>query len=233
MAAAWKEFWSNSTPGTAALTIAPAADDFLIGVAMTDTNDVFAATAPTGWTADADAGMASTNDNATLYACHKKATGSETSVTFAHQFGANFICHVASYSGVDTTTPLDVTPVTLASSTAAANTDLGPLTPTKDGCVFAYTFGADETTGADVGFTFSTVSGTTGAWTTRIDQHASFYDLAHGSALQTTAGAITARCARTLTGGRLAILYVLRPAAAAGGGATKTVYTSLTGAGQL
>ena len=108
MAAAWKEFWSNSTPGTAALTIAPAADDFLIGVAFSDSNDAFEATVPTGWTEDADTGMVSTNDNASLYACHKKAVGNETSVTFAHQFGANFIQYVASYSGVDTTTALDV-----------------------------------------------------------------------------------------------------------------------------
>lgn len=215
MAVAWKEYWANSTPGTGALTIAPAANDFLIGSAIVDTNNEWAATPPTGWTEDADAGMTSTFDNGALYACSKVASGSETSITFAHQFGANFICNVASYSGVDTTTPRDVAVVPFASSVGGTTTDVN-INPVTDGCGIAFVMGPDPGDVSVQTQTYTTQSGTTGAWTTRITQDNGFYKLSHGSCVQTTAGAITARCTTSITGGRLAVVYALRPAVPAG-----------------
>lgn len=205
---AYKNSWTNSTPADpCTVTIAPDADDFLIGWAITDSTSG-ADEDPSGWTrAFRDS---STFDNAVLLVCYKKATGAETSAAFGSVGSNTMIAGVASFSGIDTTTPLDVTPVTFTSSTGDTTTSIS-ITPTTNGCDLVFVQGQDGAS-SDYSFTFSTTSGTTGAWTTRVDQNSGFMNSAMGSATQTTAGALTAQVVTT-TGGRLGILFALRPSA--------------------
>lgn len=206
---AYKNSWTNSTPADpCAVTIAPDANDFLIGWAITDSQPNGAEDSPAGWTQLYRA--SSTFDGATLQVSYKKADGSETSASF-NSTGANtMIAGVISFSGVDTTTPLDVTPQTFTSSTSDTTTSIS-ITPVTNGCDLVFVQGQDGATG-DYSFTFSTTSGTTGAWTTRVDQNSGFFNVACGSATQTTAGALTAQVVST-TGGRLGVLFALRPVA--------------------
>lgn len=207
---AYKNSWTNSTPADpCTVTIAPDADDFLIGWAITDSTSG-ADEDPSGWTrAFRDS---STFDNAVLLVCYKKATGAETSAAFGSVGSNQMIAGVASFSDIDTTTPLDVTPVTFTSSTSATTTSIS-ITPVTNGCDLVFVQGQDGAS-SDYSFTFSTTSGTTGAWTTQVDQNSGFMNVAMGSATQTTAGALTAQVVTT-TGGRLGILFALRPASAA------------------
>lgn len=203
---AYKNSWTNSTPADpCTVTIAPDADDFLIGFAISDSTSGTDED-PAGWTrAFRDT---SSFDSAVLLVCYKKADGTETSASFG-SVGSNVqIAGVASFSGVDTTTPLDVTPVTFTSSTSNTTTSIS-ITPVTNGCDLVFVQGQDGAN-SDYSFTFSTTSGTTGAWTTRIDQNSGFMNQALGSAVQTTAGALTAQVVST-TGGRLGILFALRP----------------------
>lgn len=203
---AYKNSWTNSTPADpCTVTIAPDADDFLIGWAITDSTSG-ADEDPSGWTrAFRDS---STFDNAVLLVCYKKATGAETSAAFGSAGSNTMIAGVASFDGRDTTTPLDVTPVTFTSSTGSTTTSIS-ITPVTDGCDLVFVQGQDGGN-SDYSFTFSTTSGTTGSWTTQVDQNSGFMNAACGVAAQTTAGALTAQVVTT-NGGRLGILFALRP----------------------
>lgn len=204
---AFKNSWTNSTPADPCdVTIAPDADDFLIAYGITDSTSG-ADLVPSGWTqAYRDS---STADSAVLHVIYKKATGAETSVRLESAGSNTIIAGCLSFSDIDTTTPLDVTPVTFTSSTNNTTTSIS-ITPTTDGCDLCFVQGQDDGN-SDYSFTFSTTSGTTGSWTTRTDQNSGFFNVGAGSATQTTAGALTAQCVST-SGGRLAIIFALRPA---------------------
>lgn len=209
---AYATSWVNNTPANpCAVTIAPTAGHLLIGYAISDDATANDFTTPAGWTLVGQ--INSTVDGACRIVCRKIATGSETSVSFLTSTHAS-IAGVIAFSGIDQTTPLDVTPVSSATPTAASvtNDDLS-ITPVTNGCDIVFVEGRDAGTG-DYAFTFSTTSGTTGAWTTRTDQNSGFHNIASGSAVQTTAGAITARAAST-SGGALGTLFALRPAVGA------------------
>jgi hypothetical protein len=209
MSAQWKEFWANSTPADPlTVTISPDTNDFLIGSAITDTSSASDLdSTPAEWTQQYRGTV--TTDNQVHQVIYKKASGSETSVSFDSSSGNPAIGYVASYSGVDINTPFDVTPQTFTSSTSSTTTDIS-ITPITDGCILAFCQGQDNGN-SDYSFTFSTESGSTGSWTTQVDQNSGFYNQGHGSASQTTAGAVTARCTST-SGGRSGILFALRPA---------------------
>lgn len=210
MAADYSNSWVTSTPANpVSVTISPAADDLLISVAITDTaaaGDLDST--PSGWTQQ-HRGQ-STNDNMTFQSCWKKATGAETAVAFQSSSTNSQIAGVIACSGVDTATPLDVTPATVASSTAQTTTDLS-ITPVSDGCLLVYVIGVDAGS-SDYSFSFSTTAGSTGSWTVRRDINNGFLNYAIATAVQTTAGAVTVRCTST-SGGRVGVLYALRPAA--------------------
>lgn len=208
---AYKNAWTNSTPADpCTVTIAPAANDFLIGWAITDSTSG-ADTVPSGWTQTFRG--TSTFDGAALLVGYKLADGSETSAAFNSTGSNTMIAGVLSFDSIDTTTPLDVTPVTFSSSTGSTTTSMS-ITPATDGCDIVFVQGQDAGN-SDYTFTFSTTSGTTGAWTTRVDQRSGFFNAGAGSAVQTTAGALTAQCVST-SGGRIGVLYALRTT---GGGA--------------
>lgn len=210
---AYSNKWEQTTPANpCAITIAPNADDILIAWAFNDeanANDLDSD--PAGWTLIFRG--VSTNDNSTLRVCYKIATGAETSVSFNSSSGNIAIGGCIAFSGRDTTTPLDVTPVTIADSTAATTQDLS-ITPVTDGVDLCHIFDCDGGN-SDYTFSFSTTSGTTGSWTTRVDQRADFRNCGVGTATQTTAGALTARGTSSVSGGRVGVLIALRPAVAA------------------
>ncbi len=203
---AYKNSWTNSTPADPCdVTISPDADDFLIAYGITDSTSGADIT-PSGWTqAYRDS---STFDNAVLQVLYKKSDGTETSVRFESAGANTIIAGCLSFSGIDTTTPLDVTPVTFTSSAGSTTTSLS-ITPVTNGCDLVFVQGQDNGN-SDYSFSFSTTSGTTGSWTTRTDQNSGFFNVAAGTATQTTAGALTADCVST-SGGRLAIIFALRP----------------------
>lgn len=224
----YRTAWTNSTitSGTINVSIAPAAGEFVIAWAITDANDILSSYSA-GWTPLAS--LRSTADNADLFVLYKIADGSETTVSFTTNSGNSMIAGCAAFSGIDTTTPLDVAPVSFANSASSTTSDIS-ITPVTNGAVLARVQCCDNGS-TDATFTFTTTAGTTGAWTTRVDQHASYYDVALGTAEQTTAGAITSRCTTSVSGGRIGWLFALRPAAS-GGGATVAGQT-LTAAGSL
>lgn len=211
---AYSNSWTNSTPANpCVVTVAPTAGDILLAWAITDsTTPGNLNSDPSGFSNLAPA-VNSTYDSATFRASIKVADGTETSVSFNSTSGVECIAGVIAFSGRDTTTPLDVAAVTIALSTASTTADLS-ITPITDGCDLCYILGNDGGT-SDTTFTYTTQSGTTGAWTTQPDQHIGYYNIAAGRSVQTTAGAITARCTTSQTGGRLGVLVALRPAASA------------------
>lgn len=205
---AYVQSWTNSTPADPCnVAISPSADSVLIGIGVTDTTNVADLdTTPAGWTQLFRA--QTTTDGMTFQVIYKVANGSETSVSFSSTSTNTSIAAVAEFSGIDTTTPLDVTPATFSSSTANTTTSIS-ITPVTNGCDLVFCQGQDDG-GSDYAFTFSTTSGTTGAWTTRADINSTFLNAALGSAVQATAGALTAQVVST-SGGRAGILIALRP----------------------
>lgn len=201
--------WSNSTPADpCVVTISPSSGSVLIGFAVTDTTNASDLdTTPAGWTQLFRA--QTTTDAMTLQVIYKVSDGSETSVSFDSSSSNASIGGVAEFSGRNTTTPLDVTPVTFSSNTADTTTSIS-ITPVTDNSDLVFVQGQDDGS-SDYSFSFSTTSGTTGAWTTRIDQNSGFLNQALGSAVQSTAGALTAQVVST-SGGRAGILIALRVA---------------------
>ena len=210
---AFKGGWKNDTPAnpvTVTFTAA-AAGDLLIGWALTDATTAGDADGtPAGWTRVTGLPLTSTFDNETFSAFWKVAAGGETSVTFTGSSGNTMTGGVVSYDGVDTGTPMDVSPVTFSSSANSTTTDIS-ITPVTNGAQIVYVLGQDCTTGTCT-FSFSTTAGTTGSWTTRVQQsNGAFYNSGAGDAPQTTAGAITARGTASISGGRVGVLFALRP----------------------
>ncbi len=213
---AYKSSWTNSTPSspcTVTISSTPTAGDILIGWAISDATTAGDCDGiPAGFTRVSTLPLTSSFDNMTMTVVYKKSDGTETSVQFTATSGNNMIAGVASFDGRDGTTFLDVAPVVISRNTGSTTTDLS-TTPITDADDLVYVIGVDGGN-SDYSFTFSTTVGTTGAWTTRVDQHSGFYNCAMGSATQATAGALTARCTST-NGGAVGVLFALRPAASA------------------
>lgn len=208
---AYSQSWVNSTPAhPIVVNVTPTAGDVLIAWQISDVTSASGA-APTGFEAAAVADLVSTFDNSRLTVWIKKnATGSETTVSMTEASSNLLIGGVAAFSGIDNTTPQDVTAATFSSSTSGT-TASASLTPVTNGCDIFAILDAD-TGGVDSTFSFSTTSGTTGSWTGRTDQNSGFYNVGSGTATQTTAGAITVQGAQSNAGGRLFALLALRPA---------------------
>lgn len=207
---AYSQTWSNSTPADpCTVTISPAANDLLIGYCVNDSGTANDFTPPAGWTELCE--LQNSTDNQSFVVWYKKADGSETSVAFDANSGNTGIAAVLAFSGIDTTTPLDVASVTFNNNTSATTSDIS-ITPVSNGCDLVFVLGNDRTSSGDTTFTFTTTAGTTGAWTTRADINSGFMNGGAGSATQTTAGALTAQCTTDTAGGRSGILIALRPA---------------------
>ncbi len=201
------------------ITPAASANDVIVAAATADSS---------GATVDSLAGgfvqqalQACTAEGNTLVVATKAtATGSEGSIAPVNMSLAA-IAVSANFSGVNNTTPLNQAAVIVNQNTASASplvVDTGTITPTVDGCMIVAIMATDATAGVDVTTTFSTISGTTGAWTKAQDiWDSSFDNLSIGYALQTTAGPISVRASNASSnnmGGTLVVL-VLQPASAA------------------
>lgn len=206
----FKAVWTQTTPGDpSTVTIAPDANDFLLAFYVNDANTVNDFTPPAGWTEACE--LQNNTDNQSFVVWYKKADGTETSISFDANSGNVGIAAVVSLSGIDTATPLDVAAVTFNNNASATTSDIS-ITPSTNGCDIVFIAGNDRTSAGDTSFTFSTQSGTTGAWATQADINSGFMNAALGIASQATAGPITARCTTDTAGGRSGILFALRPA---------------------
>ncbi len=210
---AYKNSWVNNTPAhPCAVTVSGvAAGDLLLIYAQTDQTPGVTFTWPSGFTQIAAGG--STYNGGDFGVAYKVATGSEGSLSVSNSASNTMIVGVVAYAGVSTTNPLDVTSVSGFSNTGAGFQNLS-ITPVTNGATLVFISGPD--TGAqNETFAFSTQSGTTGSWTTRVDANSAdnFFNVGVGDALQNTAGAVTARVTWTNSQGPMGVLVALRPAA--------------------
>jgi hypothetical protein len=138
---AYSQSWSNSTPADpCTVTISPAANDLLIGYCVNDSGTVNDFTPPAGWAELCE--LQNNTDNQSFVVWYKKADGSETSVAFDANSGNTGIAAVLAFSGVDTVTPLDVTPVTFNNNTSATTSDIS-ITPATNGCDLVFVHDID------------------------------------------------------------------------------------------
>lgn len=230
---AYSNSWVNSTPtGSLVITVSPTIHDVLIGWKVSDsTGSSFV------WPADFTviASQVCTADGQVMEVAIKEdATGSETSVAIS---GSSGIGGVIAFSGRENVTPLDFTTNLKNDNTAQASAwtlDSDSLTPATNDCDICVVYGSDITASDDPVHTFSTVAGTTGAWTTRQDQNSGFYNVGIGTATQTTAGAFTARGTGTIatrSAGRTMVTVGLQSASGGGGGPSRVPTMTMLGAG--
>ena len=217
MAISFNKVVTNSTPASPlAINPAATANDVLISGQVCDFNDG-STFSVTGF--DVIDRQETTTDAQNLGVNRKKAaTGSEGSLNITNSAGRAMIGFILALTGGDNTTPEDVTSVKANNNTGASSpaTLSASITPTTDGCMIVAIMGTDTTGSLNATTTFSTTSGTTGAWTTQADLNSGFNNIAVGTALQTTAGAITVQGSSTFasgTAGRAIILMAIRPAA--------------------
>lgn len=173
---------------------------------------------PTGWTLAADADPGANISGAVWY---RVADGTETgSVTFTSPNTANRATgHMQRWSGVDTTTPLDVAGVV---GTATGTSVTAPsMTTVNDGAMLIYSVGVHASTSADIttpaGYTQVANSTGTGRRLVVFDKS------------QTTAGATGTQAFDQTSAVALemfAIGIALRPGAGGGGGGTSPTLVS-------
>lgn len=204
-----------------AITSAGAAGSCLIfgGVNDNSTNVTF--TNPSGFTQAGDL-FINSSDKGSLYAGYKaNATGSEGSLSLQNSNSSLMIGMIMPFTGVDTSTPLDVAVVTNQNDTAGSSPQTldASITPITNGAEIVVVAISDVTSSSDAGAGFSTTAGTTGSWTVHSDLNNGFYNIHLASAPQTTAGAVTVRFTSTGTATRATgmIVMALRPASGGGG----------------
>lgn len=163
------------------------------------------------------------------------ATGSEGTIA-PIDLSTTEIVALLNFSGVDQTTPENLTTIVVNQNTAANPivVSSGSFTPTVDGCMIVAIYAVDAQSANNTTTTFSTTSGTTAAWTTPIDivgATSNRFQIAMGYALQTTAGAITVQASASGdTAGATLYIVVLQPAAGGGGGIVANVFSGRGGA---
>jgi hypothetical protein len=194
------------------------------------------------WPASFDqlASQQTTADGQQLGVARKKsASGSEGSINCTPSTG-NLAGFIASFSGVDNTTPEDVSVDIVNNNTATASAwtiDSNSITPVTSGAKIVCIMASDvATSGGDVVHSFSTVSGSTGTWTVHTDLCdtglSSFRNIAIASA-DWVSGSVVVRGTGTQAGnsaGRSMATIVLRPAGGGGGGTvnSKTISDAIT-----
>lgn len=230
---AFSNSWKNEAVAhPIVVTVAPAAHDTLIMVVITDTNVSQTFTWPSGFV---EKGKDTTSIDGCCFAWAIKvdATGSETTLSVSNSGSATMIGAVASYSGRDNTSPLAFTSLdnkTDASGASPWAQLSSSATPSANGTDVVAIMASDVTdpvSGERVTHSFATTTGTTGAWTARVNAADaglnSFRQFGIGDATQATAGAITVTGTGTLASrhaGRILFLLGLLPS---GGGGSSFV----------
>lgn len=213
MAIAFDASATDTTPATTtAINPGAAAGAYILDGAVSDSTLTTLSSWPAGFSTIAGP-QTNTADNQTAFLGRKiSASGSEGSLTTT--FSENVIGAMMSFTGVDGTTPEDVTFVVANQNTAAnPRTLTANITPVTDGAMIVAAAYADAQSGVVVTFTFSTTAGTTGAWSKPVEINNGFYNMAFAYAPQTTAGAITVQVSGAASANMGITLFVgaLRP----------------------
>lgn len=210
----------TTTSAVNPVAVDPAANlnDVLIAVGITDAGLAVTWTWPASFTQLANASL-NVNDGGTFGASRKlAATGSEGSLSISNDGASSILGSIASFAGVNNTTPEDVTPVLVVDNVNdfSAWTVSGSITPVTNGCMIVAIMFSDNGVAGDVVHDFTTTSGTTGAWTVRGDpaDTSGTRNFALATCIQAVAGAITVQGRGTLSGqaDKALLLIALRPA---------------------
>lgn len=215
----------ETTPSTN-ITLDPgaAANDVIFAAAVNDSTTAITFTWPASF--DELMNQTTTVDGQVAGVARKKtASGSEGSISITDSQPSSKIGFFLPVSGVDNTTPEDVTPNIVNDNTGSTNTiDSGSVTPGTSGAkILAIMF--MDAGSAQTG-SFSTVSGSTGAWTMHDSSitDGGFRNCCVGTC-DWTSGSIVVRGSTTSSCGKSIIVIVLRPA---GGGSSPVLGESLT-----
>ena len=219
MAIAHSNSAASSTTAAATIAVSPGAalHDVIIAAYVSDSAFSPVTTPPTGFeTTPVDNGTTSLDGMTYESFIKLDATGSEGSVSASVSADA-IVGVMSSFSGVNNTTPQDVTRVTATNNTSVASIDSPSITPSTSGALLVAILAMDANTSANA--TFSTVSGSTGAWTKHIEiiDTTGFRKVAIGSA-DWTSGATVVRGACSSNGALIITVMALKPAAGGGGG---------------
>lgn len=195
------------------ITLNPGAalHDVIIAAAVNDSASVITFSWPASF--DELMAQATTVDGQYAGVARKKdASGSEGSITITDGSSTSKIGFFLPISGVNNTTPEDVTPNIVNDNTGSTNTiDSGSVTPVTSGAKILAIMFMDA--GSTQTGSFSTVSGSTGSWTMH-DASISDGGFRHccvGSA-DWTSGSVVVRGSTTSNCGKSMIVIVLRPA---------------------
>jgi len=194
------------------VTITIAVDDILIAGYASDATG--SSMSSYGSPLAQDVTNESTFDNQTFFAASGRATGSASSIVST--CSATACAVVAAFSGVDTTTQNDATPVSASSSSGVTSTGAMNITTATGGAMLALVVGVD---GGTTDPTFSVSDGGAGLTWNYITSYESggFRKLVIAYALKPSAGAIAVTGNFGLTAGFGACLYALKPAGGGGG----------------
>lgn len=217
MAIAHSNSVASSTTAAATIGINPGASlhDVIIAAYVSDSAFSSITTPPTGFSA-VDA-LTTTLDGMSYESYIKgDATGSEGTLNASVSADA-IVGVMTSFSGVDNTTPEDVTHVSGTANTSVASLNAPSITPLTAGAKLVCILAMDAASSANA--TFSTSSGSTGAWTKHVEiiDTTGFRKVAIGSA-DWISGAIVVNGACSVNGALAITVMVLRPAAGGGGG---------------
>jgi hypothetical protein len=227
MAIAFDHIASNTTPATTlAINPAAAAGSTIIAGVCNDNGSSVTFTWPASFTELLNQLCASSDGGSVGVSIKNSASGSEGSLNITSS--QSMIGFMLSFSGCDTTTPQDVTPpaavVNTTQTPAPLVIDSNSITPVTDGVMIVAVRLTDVSASESKPCTFSTLSGTTGSWTTN-DFNSGFYNISVGYAPQTTAGAVVVRSSTGGAANAAGVVWVmaLRPAGAGGSGAGRLV----------
>lgn len=217
MAIAFTTSWKNETPASpVSLTVSPAADAYLIGISASD------AASGTTTTGGSPSSALTIHDefNCTVDGQHSasaagKAVGNETAITFTNAASA-VIGLVASFSGVDTTTPNDVARVAVTDNTSGT-TVAGTIAPTSSNTMIVFAFAMDQTTTTNPALSVSDTAGLSWSFV-QASEASGFRKLVIAYALKAASGSTTVTITSNQSMGGGGSLYALREAA--GGSST-------------
>lgn len=218
-AVAFVRSWKNETPANPlviSISPSPAANDYLIGIWATDGGgDTFAPASPFTMV---DV-RTSTADAQTSGTAAGKATGSETtnSTGFSPNGAAGII---GSFSGVDTTTPNDATPVSGGSSTAGTTAVLSITTTTANAMIVMAVGWDTQGTTSPTTVASDNAGGLSWTWVP-FNASGNFHHGGFAYAIKPTAGSV--QVTLTISGinaGWGGSLFALKAAGGGGGGAT-------------
>jgi len=198
----------QQTPGSpCVVTISPTVDDYLIAAYCTDVaSGTFTLGSPLTKTFEGT----STSDAMVAAIGAGKAGSGVTSVSTTVS-GDAAIGMIATFSGVDTTTPNDATPATTSDSNNNTTGRGLSLTTATNGAMLVYAAALDVGATSDPTVTMSDNAGGL-TWTTVYAyESGGFRKLAISYALMPTAGAVTATMTPSIATGFVGVLYALKP----------------------